>query len=365
LDDRVSAVSDHVQLALLRLAERRNAAVPEEQDQLGGAGGVADLDLHVAGDPEASLQVRVCLLGGFEEKSRGDQATPAPLRWLGGVLGPVYNRGGSGVSLDGVDGVLSASLALIHLGPPDETSARQVMRAEATTRLVDAKSRQFWLLLDSSAGRWNGSQVRRAKGESRSGVGRPRPSLDSRPRRSPSRLRSPARGGLSWNSGRQFFSPFSRPMERLAQAGEHRQIGVKLDALQATDAERRESVVVLQTSKLPLNSDAAKVKLTEAPRPTRNERRHAASVRGDLQNKLLRLGVSFERDDWANSEVFALAVHPIIVVAFVHRAGGRAVAARMERVEERTTYSDSFRRPVSTLHASGSPVWVQTARWSL
>jgi hypothetical protein len=65
LDERVSAVSEHVQLALLRLAERRNAAVPEEQDQLGGAGGVADLDSHVAGDPEASLQVRVCLLEGL------------------------------------------------------------------------------------------------------------------------------------------------------------------------------------------------------------------------------------------------------------------------------------------------------------
>ena len=62
--DRVSAVSDHIQLALLRLAERRNAAVPEEQDQLGGAEGVADLDSHVTGDPKASLQARICLLGG-------------------------------------------------------------------------------------------------------------------------------------------------------------------------------------------------------------------------------------------------------------------------------------------------------------
>jgi len=102
--ERVSAVSDYVQLALLRLAERRNAAVPEEQDQLGGAGGVADLDSHVAGDPEASLQVRVCLLGGFEEKSRGHQAVidgaPGAIRCqrAAALLLPAGDHAGSGVA---------------------------------------------------------------------------------------------------------------------------------------------------------------------------------------------------------------------------------------------------------------------------
>jgi hypothetical protein len=40
-------------------------------------------------------------------------------------------------------------------------------------------------------------------------------------------------------------SGIARVGERQAEAGEHRQVGVKRDPLQATDTERRKAVVVL------------------------------------------------------------------------------------------------------------------------
>ena len=40
----------------------------------------------------------------------------------------------------------------------------------------------------------------------------------------------------------------SLPHERLSESPEHREIGVKLDTLKATHAERREAVVMLQAS---------------------------------------------------------------------------------------------------------------------
>ena len=47
--------------------------------------------------------------------------------------------------------------------------------------------------------------------------------------------------------------------ERLREPREHREVGVKLDALNAPDAERREAVVVLQAAELALDGGASTV----------------------------------------------------------------------------------------------------------
>jgi hypothetical protein len=52
----------------------------------------------------------------------------------------------------------------------------------------------------------------------------------------------------------------SRPTERLRQPRQHREVGVQRDALKATNAERCESVVVLEPPKLPFDGGPATVK---------------------------------------------------------------------------------------------------------
>lgn len=70
--------------------------------------------------------------------------------------------------------------------------------------------------------------------------------------------------------GRERNGP--RPTERLREPREHRQVGVKRDPFQATDAERRELVLVLQPAELALDSATASVEVAPPLRLTRDER---------------------------------------------------------------------------------------------
>jgi hypothetical protein len=54
-----------------------------------------------------------------------------------------------------------------------------------------------------------------------------------------------------------------RSQESLTETRGHRQVGVKLDALNASDAERQKPVVVLQTSELPLYCATSTVEVAE------------------------------------------------------------------------------------------------------
>jgi hypothetical protein len=55
----------------------------------------------------------------------------------------------------------------------------------------------------------------------------------------------------------RYRQPFPRPTERLPQAGQHGQVSMEGDALQTTNAERGESVVVLQAPERAFNCGAA------------------------------------------------------------------------------------------------------------
>jgi len=54
--------------------------------------------------------------------------------------------------------------------------------------------------------------------------------------------------------------------KRQRESRQYYEVGVKLDALQATDAKRCKAVVVLQAAELPLHGDAAAVEATELVR---------------------------------------------------------------------------------------------------
>lgn len=82
------------------------------------------------------------------------------------------------------------------------------------------------------------------------------------------------------------------PTERLREPRQNRQVGVKLDAFQATDAARGKSVVVLQVSELALHGDTAAVEIVEplgiapdarqeATADADGTRRRAWTARGD------------------------------------------------------------------------------------
>ncbi len=95
----------------------------------------------------------------------------------------------------------------------------------------------------------------------------------------------------------QRYGPCST--ERLREPGEHDEVGVKLDALQASDAERGEAVVVLQASELALDGGAAAVEVaitlsvvcrwTAIANETANERttrgRYASSRRSTVSQR--------------------------------------------------------------------------------
>lgn len=64
----------------------------------------------------------------------------------------------------------------------------------------------------------------------------------------------------------------TRSSKRLSQASEHRQISVKLNLLQPTNAKRGQAVLVLEPTELALHGGAARVQITEPLGGARNER---------------------------------------------------------------------------------------------
>ncbi len=129
-------------------------------------------------------------------------------------------------------------------------------------------------------------------------------------------------------------------------------MSVKLDALQPSDTERGEAVVVLQAAELALDGGAATVETFPFGRAVRD--------RGERDRASLA-----QRD---NGDAVALArfVHdPVVVVplSIAHVSGwnprSRAASNRG------ATNNDTFRRAVSTCHASGRPVRVRASRCSL
>jgi hypothetical protein len=64
----------------------------------------------------------------------------------------------------------------------------------------------------------------------------------------------------------------SRSGERLRESREHRQVGVKLDALKSTHAECGQPVLVLQATKLALDGGASTIEIAPPLRLARNKR---------------------------------------------------------------------------------------------
>src|SRR6266540_5317256 len=76
------------------------------------------------------------------------------------------------------------------------------------------------------------------------------------------------------------------PIERLRQPREYHEVGVESDALQATDTQRGEAVVVLQVSERALDSGAATVEVAESLRVARDAREQPAA-KGERQRWLI------------------------------------------------------------------------------
>jgi hypothetical protein len=87
----------------------------------------------------------------------------------------------------------------------------------------------------------------------------------------------------------------SRSAQSLSESGEHHKVGVKLDALQATDAKRGEAVVVLQASELALDGSAASVEVFPANAAHGHERRRERIARKLHQKERPRRSGAFSR----------------------------------------------------------------------
>jgi hypothetical protein len=147
------------------------------------------------------------------------------------------------------------------------------------------------------------------------------------------------------------------------EAREHGEVSVKLHLLLAATPKRRQPHVRFEMGERPLHCAAPLVEVAEAvgvPRDSREE----ATAEADGQDWLLALD-ALKRDDGFDAPGLALDVDANVVVALVHGDGlgwkPRAITASRSGAE----YMDSFRRAVSTRHAIGRPVRVQTARVQL
>jgi hypothetical protein len=93
----------------------------------------------------------------------------------------------------------------------------------------------------------------------------------------------------------------------LSEPRKHRQFGVKLDTLQAPDAERCEAVVVLQATELALDSGTATVEVAEPLSVARDARHETVRALARRQHRLLSPH-AFERDDRVDTARLALGV---------------------------------------------------------
>jgi hypothetical protein len=108
---------------------------------------------------------------------------------------------------------------------------------------------------------------------------------------------------------------------------------MKLDALQAANAERQQSVFVLQVTERALNGGAAAVEGAEALSVARDVWEQPAT-KSSWEGYLLPVNAS-ERDDRFTIARFAVAVHAVVVIALVHRARLRPESPQADSVEKR------------------------------
>jgi hypothetical protein len=125
----------------------------------------------------------------------------------------------------------------------------------------------------------------------------------------------------------------SRPTECLREPREQGEIGVKLDAGKSTRAERCEAVVVLQVAEFALDGGAPPVEIPEPLHVTRDAREQPPSERE--RQSWLALLCATERDDRFAAALLALGVDAAVVIALVHRDGGRMETPGAYRVEQR------------------------------
>jgi hypothetical protein len=98
----------------------------------------------------------------------------------------------------------------------------------------------------------------------------------------------------------------SRSTERLCEPRQHREVGVKLHALQSANAERQQSVVVLQVAKRTLNSGASAVEVAE-PLAVARDAWEVPTADSNRKRYLLSAN-STERDDRFAAAFLALGV---------------------------------------------------------
>jgi hypothetical protein len=125
---------------------------------------------------------------------------------------------------------------------------------------------------------------------------------------------------------------FSRPTERLREPSKDHKVGVKLDAVQATDAQREKAVVVFQLSELALHGCTPPVEVAEPLSVTRDTREQPTA---DTRHGELLTASATERDDRFTAARFALGIDTVVVVALVRRARFGVDAASVERIEKR------------------------------
>jgi hypothetical protein len=126
---------------------------------------------------------------------------------------------------------------------------------------------------------------------------------------------------------------FSRSTESLGEPGEHRQVGVKLNPGEATNAERGKAVAVLQISEAPLNGDTAPIKALE-PLGVAGDAREQSPAEGERERYLVGLCAT-EWDHRFAAALLNFSVDPGVVITLV--AGDRLglEPASVKGVEER------------------------------
>jgi hypothetical protein len=145
---------------------------------------------------------------------------------------------------------------------------------------------------------------------------------------------------------------FPRAAERLREPREHGEVGVKLDALKATDAKRGEAVVVLEPAELAFHGGAVPVETFELVRVASDAGEQPAAKR-ERHDRLL--ASATERDDRFDAASLALGIDARVVVALVSGDRLGLETASVERVEKGREIERSCRFAVSTRHASGRP----------
>lgn len=124
----------------------------------------------------------------------------------------------------------------------------------------------------------------------------------------------------------------ARPTERLRQAREHDEVGVKRYPFLTAHLESAEAVLMLQPSELALNRYATTVKVLETIRAAHDAREHPPAD-SEGQDWLILLSAT-DRNDRLDTARLALPVNPRVVVALVSRHRLGLKAASLHSVKE-------------------------------